>query len=223
MTDEHLEYIQIDTAPGPRFTVIWLHGLGADGHDFESIVPELRLPGTMPVRFIFPHAPIQPVTINGGMAMRAWYDIVAMDLSVGADETGIRQSMDRLRGLIQATVDAGIAARHIVLAGFSQGGVIAMQTGLAYPRRLAGIMALSTYVALPGAIDSDAAKANAQIPIFMAHGRFDPVIPITLGRQSKDLLVEAGYPVQWQEYPMQHSVHPDEIRDLGDWLKHLFE
>lgn len=221
MAGELLDFIQQDTGTDPRFAVIWLHGLGADGHDFEPIVPELGLSGATAVRFIFPHAPVQPVTINGGMAMRAWYDIAYMDLSAEVDTIGINQSSDHLRRLIQHTVDSGIPSERIVLAGFSQGGVIALHTGLLYRQKLAGIIALSTYVAVPEAIQRSASGANKNIPIFMAHGRFDPVIPCNLGEQSRDFLEKAGYAVQWHEYPMEHSVYPDEIRDLADWLKEL--
>lgn len=221
MAGELLDFIQQDTGTDPRFAVIWLHGLGADGHDFEPIVPELGLSGATAVRFIFPHAPVQPVTINGGMAMRAWYDIAYMDLSAEVDTIGINQSSDHLRRLIQHTVDSGIPSERIVLAGFSQGGVIALHTGLLYRQKLAGIIALSTYVAVPEAIQRSASGANKDIPIFMAHGRFDPVIPCNLGEQSRDFLEKAGYAVQWHEYPMEHSVYPDEIRDLADWLKEL--
>jgi phospholipase/carboxylesterase len=219
MAEQTLDFIQHDTGADPRHAVIWLHGLGADGHDFEPIVPELNLPASTPVRFIFPHAPTQPVTINGGMVMRAWYDITGMDLSAGVDEAGINRSAAHLRRLAQAAVDSGIASEHIVLAGFSQGGVIALHTGLQYPEPLAGIIALSTYVAMPDTIRESASDANREIPIFMAHGRFDPVIPHSLGRQSADFLAGRGYPVQWHDYPMEHAVHPDEIRDLGDWLR----
>lgn len=219
MTETLLDFIQKDTGADPESAVIWLHGLGADGHDFEPIVPELGL--SAPVRFIFPHAPTQPVTINGGMVMRAWYDITAMDLAVSIDSGGIRQSSEYLGSLIQATVDAGIPPSRIVLAGFSQGGVIALHTGLKHPETLAGIIALSTYVALPEEIQRDAGGANRNIPIFMAHGRYDPVIPCSLGERSRDFLIQEGYPVQWHEYPMEHSVYPDEIRDLADWLNRL--
>lgn len=218
MAEQVLDFIQQNTGAEPRHAVIWLHGLGADGHDFEPIVPELRLPGSTPVRFIFPHAPTQPVTINGGMVMRAWYDITGMDLSSAVDEAGINRSAAHLRRLIQATVDSGIPAGRIVLAGFSQGGVIALHTGLQYTEPLAGIIALSTYVALPATLKEAVSDANAAIPIFMAHGRFDPVIPYSLAVQSRDFLAAEGYNVQWQEYPMEHAVHPDEIRDLGEWL-----
>lgn len=223
MAEQTLDFIQQDTGPDPRYAVIWLHGLGADGHDFEPIVPELGLNDSIPVRFIFPHAPAQPVTINGGMVMRAWYDITGMDLSAGVDEAGINRSAAHLQRLIQAAVDSGISAAHIVLAGFSQGGVIALHAGLQYPEPLAGIIALSTYVAVPEAIRESASDANKAIPIFMAHGRFDPVIPYPLGKRSGDFLMEQGYPLQWHEYPMEHSVHPQEIRDLGNWLGELLD
>lgn len=218
MSEELLDCIQHDTGIDPEIAVIWLHGLGADGHDFEPIVPELGLSGSTAARFIFPHAPTQPVTINGGMVMRAWYDITAMDLGASVDADGINRSTDHLRRLVGATVDSGIPAERIVLAGFSQGGVIALHTGLQYEDRLAGIIALSTYVALPDAVQRSAGDANRDVPIFMAHGRFDPVIPCSLGERSRDFLIKEGYPVQWHEYPMEHSVYPDEIRDLADWL-----
>jgi phospholipase/carboxylesterase len=218
MADQILDFIQQDTGAEPLHAVIWLHGLGADGHDFEPIVPELGLPASTPVRFIFPHAPTQPVTINGGMVMRAWYDITGMDLSAGVDEAGINRSAAHLRRLIQATVDSGIPTERIILAGFSQGGVIALHTGLQYTEPLAGIIALSTYVAVPETIRETGSDANSAIPIFMAHGRFDPVIPYALAQRSRDFLTGLNYPVQWHEYPMEHAVHPQEIRDLGEWL-----
>lgn len=221
MAEELLDFIQLDTGADPEFAVIWLHGLGADGHDFEPIVPELGL--TRAVRFVFPHAPMQPVTVNGGMVMRAWYDIVGMDFGADVDTIGINQSSAHLRRLIQNTVESGIPSDRIILAGFSQGGVIALHTGLLYPDKLAGIVALSTYVAIPEAIQRSASEANREIPIFMAHGRFDPVIPYSLGQQSKDFLAEAGYPVQWHAYPMEHSVHPEEIRHIADWLNDLID
>jgi phospholipase/carboxylesterase len=218
MTEELLDFIQRDTGPEPRLAVIWLHGLGADGHDFEPIVPELRLPQDTAVRFIFPHAPMQPVTINGGMVMRAWYDITAMDLGSAVDAEGISRSADHLNRLLQATIDSGFAPENIVLAGFSQGGVIALHTALRHPERLAGIIALSTYVALPEQLRESASEANRNLPIFMAHGRHDPVIPFALAERSRDFLLAQGYPVQWRDYPMEHAVHPEEIRDIADWL-----
>lgn len=221
MSEELLECIQRDTGADPDTAVIWLHGLGADGHDFEPIVPELGLSGSTGIRFIFPHAPTRPVTINGGMVMRAWYDITAMDLGASVDADGINQSVDHLRRLVRATIESGIAPERIVLAGFSQGGVIALHTGLQYEDRLAGIVALSTYVALPEALQRCVSDANRDVPIFMAHGRYDPVIPCSLGERSRDFLLQEGYPVQWHEYPMEHSVYPDEIRDLAGWLNEI--
>ena len=221
MAEELLEFIQRDTGSNPRFAVIWLHGLGADGHDFEPIVPELGL--STPVRFIFPHAPMQPVTVNGGMVMRAWYDIKAADIDAEVDTAGINQSAAHLRRLIQATVDSGIPAERIILAGFSQGGVIALHTGLLHEEGFAGIIALSTYVAIPDAIERSSARANRDVPIFMAHGRFDPIIPFSLAEQSRDFLLDQGYPVQWHGYPMEHSVHPDEIHQLAEWLGNIID
>lgn len=221
MTETLLDCIQQDTGAGPRYAVIWLHGLGADGHDFEPIVPELGASVSTPMRFIFPHAPTQPVTINGGMVMRAWYDITAMDLSAAVDADGINRSSRHLEHLVGAAVDSGFPPERIFLAGFSQGGVIALHTGLQYPDRLAGVIALSTYIALPGAVQQSASDANRTLPIFMAHGRYDPVIPCSLGERSRDFLAREGYPVQWHEYPMEHSVYPDEIRDLAEWLNEL--
>lgn len=218
MSEELLDFIQRDTGPEPRLAVIWLHGLGADGHDFEPIVPELHLPQDTPVRFIFPHAPMQPVTINGGMVMRAWYDIMAMDLGSAVDAEGIDRSASHLSRLVAATVDSGFAPERIVLAGFSQGGVIALHTGLQHPQRLAGIIALSTYVALPEQLQESASDANRNLPVFMAHGRHDPVIPFALAERSRDFLLAQGYPVQWRDYPMEHAVHPEEIRDIAAWL-----
>lgn len=219
MTENLLDFIQRDTGPEPQWAVIWLHGLGADGHDFEPLVPELGLPTTPALRFIFPHAPSQPVTINGGMVMRAWYDIAALDLSAQVDAAGIERSIGHLGALLAATADGGIPAERTVLAGFSQGGVIALHAGLAHPQRLAGIIALSTYVALPEFVQDSATSANRELPIFMAHGRQDPVIPVTLGERSRDFLLKQGYPVQWQAYAMEHAVCREEIDDLAGWLR----
>lgn len=202
-------------------SVIWLHGLGADGHDFEAIVPELQLPEGSPVRFIFPHAPEQAVTINQGYVMRAWYDITSLDFNAAQDAAGIRQSAEQLAALIESEHQRGIAYDRIVIAGFSQGGVIALQTGLRFPHRLAGIMALSTYLALPETLATEASQVNQEIPIFMAHGIDDDIVPYVLGEISKQQLVKQGYPVEWQSYPMGHSVHPDEINDISAWLRQV--
>lgn len=213
-----LEYIQRQTGGDPTYAVIWLHGLGADGHDFEPIVPELNLAAEPAVRFIFPHAPMRPVTINGGMVMRAWYDITGMEMIREEDAAGITSSARQVSALIEEQNQAGISTDHIVLAGFSQGGAIALHTGLRHPQPLSGIMALSTYVPLASKLASQAHQANRNTPIFMAHGIHDPVIPLALGENSRTQLEALGYPVEWHTYSMQHAVHPDEIRAIGNWL-----
>ncbi|MCG6877464.1 MAG: alpha/beta hydrolase fold domain-containing protein [Betaproteobacteria bacterium] len=213
-----LETLEIETAPDPQASVIWLHGLGADGHDFEPIPHELDLaPAT--VRFVFPHAPMMPVTINQGFVMRAWYDIVATDLGRREDEAGIRASQAALEELVARERERGIPARRIVLAGFSQGGAIALQTGLRHPERLAGIMALSCYVPIASTVAGEAHAANRDVPIFMAHGDLDPVVPIARARESRALLEGLGYPVEWHEYRMPHSMCVEEIAQLGAWLR----
>ena len=212
-----LETVEIETVREPRAAVIWLHGLGADGHDFEPIVPELGMPAAAPgVRFVFPHAPLQPVTINGGAVMRAWYDVTGDGRQ---DAAGIRSSQARVEALIARERARGVAARSIVLAGFSQGGAIALQTGLRHPERLAGILALSTYLPLPDTVADEAHAANRDVPIFMAHGTQDPLIPLSWATRSRDHLVALGYAVQWREYPMPHSVCAKEIEDVGRWLR----
>lgn len=213
-----LEAIEIETAPAPGAAVIWMHGLGADGNDFAPVVPELELPPTLAVRFVFPHAPLQPVTINGGAVMRAWYDVLDLDGARGEDERGLRASQARVEALIERERARGIPARRIVLAGFSQGGAIALQTGLRHPARLAGLMALSSYVPLARTLAAEAAPANRDVPIFMAHGTGDPLIPIARARRSRDRLLEQGYRVTWREYPMPHTVCAEEIGDIAAWL-----
>jgi phospholipase/carboxylesterase len=198
-----------------------LHGLGADGNDFVPVVPELDLTGVGPVRFVFPNAPMRPVTINNGYVMRAWYDISFGDLEGNtrkADEKGVRESQAQIGQLIARENGRGIAASKIVLAGFSQGGAIALHTGLRYPETLAGVMALSTYLPLAESFAKEASPANAKTPVFMAHGTQDPVVPYAMGRGSRDLLQQAGYALEWQEYPMQHSVCLEEVADIGRWL-----
>jgi len=217
-----LDYLQRDLGEDPEYTVIWMHGLGADGHDFEPIVPELNLSPATSVRFIFPHAPEQPVTINGGMVMRSWYDILSMEIARQVDEAGIDQSVALVKELVAQELDRGIRSDHILLAGFSQGGAIALQTGLQYDQPLLGILALSTYLPLPERILDGGYTANQSTPIFMGHGTHDPVVPMALGRQSCDSLIEQGYNVEWHSYPMQHSVNMDEIRDVGAWMMRLF-
>jgi phospholipase/carboxylesterase len=212
-----LETIEIETGRAPRAAVIWLHGLGADGHDFEPIVPELGLPASLPVRFIFPNAPQRPVTINMGMRMRAWYDILQMG-GGPEDEAGIRESQGAIGQLISNQVEQGIPADRIVLAGFSQGGAIVLQTALRHPVRLAGVMALSTYLPLAAKLETERSAANRDLPVFMAHGLHDPMIGIDRAARSRDALVALGYPVEWRDYPMPHSVCPEEIGDIAAFL-----
>ena len=217
MNTKPLETIEIATGPAPSASVIWMHGLGADGHDFEPIVPELGLPGILQVRFIFPNAPVRPVTLNMGMAMRAWYDII--EIGGGREDgEGLRASQAAIEQLIAAEVARGIPASRIVLAGFSQGGAVAFQTGLRHPQRLAGIMALSTYLPLAGTVEDERSAANRDLPVFMAHGSVDPMISISRAQQSRKMLEALGYPLEWHEYPMPHSVCPQEITDISDWL-----
>jgi phospholipase/carboxylesterase len=214
-----LEAIQLDTGPNPQHCVIWMHGLGADGNDFAPVVPELGLPPPAAIRFLFPHAPMQPVTINGGMVMRAWYDILATDLARRADETGLRNSQHLIEDMLAHVEQSGIKSANTVLAGFSQGGAIALQTGLRYRERIAGIMALSTYLPLAETVAAERSAANRQVPIFMAHGMQDPVISFAHAKASRDQLVELGYPVEWHEYPMPHSVCLEELQAIGAWLR----
>ncbi|MBK8738550.1 MAG: dienelactone hydrolase family protein [Betaproteobacteria bacterium] len=218
MPDELLASLELETRPDPDAAVIWMHGLGADGNDFVPIVGELELPEDLGIRFIFPHAPMRSVTINGGMVMRAWYDIVGSDLTNRGDEAGIRDSQRRIEQLIAREKARGIAASRLVLAGFSQGGVIALQAGLRHPERLAGIMALSTYLALPQALASEAHRANSDVPIFMAHGTADPMIRLDWADASRRALQAQGYAIEWHTYPMQHSVCIEEVGDLDAWL-----
>ncbi|MFZ9150203.1 MAG: alpha/beta hydrolase [Burkholderiales bacterium] len=216
-----LETIELETAANPTAAVIWMHGLGADGNDFVPIVNEIDLSGAPGIRFIFPHAPTRPVTINNGYVMRAWYDISFGDLDGNtrkADEKGVRESQAQIGQLIARENGRGIATCKIVLAGFSQGGAIALHTGLRYPERLAGVMALSTYLPLAESFTKEATPANAKTPVFMAHGTQDPVVPYAMGRGSRDLLQQAGYALEWQEYPMQHSVCLEEVADIGRWM-----
>ena len=213
-----LDAIEIETAPAPHATVIWMHGLGADGHDFVPIIPELDLPQALAVRFVFPHAPMRPVTINAGMVMRAWYDV--LELGGGReDEAGVRASQILVEALIAREKSRGIPADRIVLAGFSQGGVMALQNGLRHPERLAGIMALSCYVPLARTFAAETTAANRDVPIFMAHGIYDDLIPVARARRSRDLLLGLGYGVEWREYPMPHSVSGEEVGDISRWLQ----
>ena len=212
--------VEVTTGENPAGSIIWLHGLGADGHDFEAIVPELRLPAGLSLRFVFPHAPVQPVTINGGMAMRSWYDIRSFDSDDRADRDGLLKSSALLEDLIAREIERGIEPDRIVIAGFSQGGAVAIHTALQTEHHIAGLMALSTYMALPE--DAENAACRKDLPIFMAHGSFDPVLQIDWGRSSADKLTEKGYTVDWHEYPMAHAVCPQEIADISQWLSNVF-
>jgi len=222
-----LETVELESGDNPGGSVIWLHGLGADGHDFEAIVPELRLPETLHLRFVFPHAPLRPVTINAGMTMRAWFDILSLERHGPVDEAGIRDSAAMLEALISREQERGIETGNIVVAGFSQGGAIAMHTALRSTRKLAGLMALSTYLPLPSYFQTevieDPGAGDKALPIFMAHGTFDPLLPRQLGRDSADLLQASGFEVEWHEYPMAHAVCAEEIADIRRWLLSLFE
>jgi phospholipase/carboxylesterase len=222
MSEKLLESIEIETGDKPSAAVIWMHGLGADGNDFVPIVHEFDLAGAPAIRFVFPHAPMQPVSINNGYVMRAWYDVKWGDLegkSKQADEQGVRASQAAIEALIERESSRGIAAEKIVLAGFSQGGAIALQTGLRHPKKLAGVMALSTYLPLAETVAQEASQVNRATPIFMAHGTQDAVIPFEMATRSRDALVQHGYKVEWHEYPMAHSVALEEISDVAEWLK----
>jgi len=214
---ELLDAIEIETVKNPTASVIWLHGLGADGNDFAPIVPELRLPKAG-IRFVFPHAPVRPVTINAGMRMRAWYDI-ADGANRREDERGVRASQVLIEALIAREKERGTKAGRLVLAGFSQGGAIALHAGLRDPERIAGIMALSAYVPVGEKLSAERSTANRDVPIFMGHGSDDPIIPLVRAEQSRNLLKSLGYPVEWHEYGMPHSVCPEELTDIGTWLR----
>jgi len=214
-----LEAVIIEPPSVHGASVIWLHGLGADGHDFEPIVPELGLPEDHGIRFIFPHAPVRPVTINAGMAMRAWYDVKSQDLRRQEDAEAIEDSKEIINRFIAAEIRNGIPAHRIILAGFSQGGAITLHSGLRYPERLGGLLALSCYLPLPGRLAAEKSAASLTVPILMLHGVFDPLIPVTTGQQSFELLKHFGYNIEWRTYPMQHSVCMEEVEDIGRWLQ----
>ncbi|HLW24143.1 MAG TPA: alpha/beta hydrolase-fold protein [Steroidobacteraceae bacterium] len=212
-----LETIEVETAPSPQAAVIWLHGLGADGHDFEPVVPQLVRGRERAWRFVFPHAPVQAVTINGGMRMRAWYDIRGLERTATEDLEGFQRSDASVRALIEREAARGIPSSRVVLAGFSQGGAVALYSGLRYPQRLAGLMALSCYLPLRGALH-ECTEANAGVRIFMAHGLSDGVLPLALGAASRRALEARGYAVEWHQYPMAHSVCPAELEDIREFL-----
>ena len=216
-----LPCVELETGPHADASVIWLHGLGADGNDFVPIVEEMKLPANLSIRFVFPHAPVRPVTINNGVPMRAWYDLYAADLANRADVLGVTQSQVHVEALIAREKTRGIAASRIVLAGFSQGGAIALHTGLRHAERLAGIVALSTYLVMADRLQADASPANRDLPIFMAHGTQDPMIRLAWAETSRRSLVAAGYAVEWHTYPMPHSVVWEEIAAARDFLARL--
>ncbi|MEO8740663.1 MAG: alpha/beta fold hydrolase [Casimicrobiaceae bacterium] len=219
MPDTVLQSIELETGPKPTGSVVWLHGLGADGNDFVPVVPELKLPPTLPLRFVFPHAPTRRVTINNGMPMRAWYDIAGADFNNRADIAGVQQSQKQIEQLIAREVERGIAAARIVLAGFSQGGAIALYAGVRYRERLAGILALSTYLVAADKLAIEAASVNRDVPIFMAHGTADPMIRLAWAEASRKALETGGYRVVWHTYQMEHSVCLEEIQAISAWLQ----
>lgn len=214
-----LPAVEIATGPQPTHAVIWLHGLGADGHDFEPVVHEFDASRLPPTRFVFPHAPMRPVTINAGYVMRAWYDLVSLDFTeVREDPAGVRESAGQVEALVAREHARGVADGRIVLAGFSQGGAVALHAGLRHPGRLAGILALSTYLPLVDTLEREAAPANLDVPIFMAHGEHDGVIPYAFAEQSGRFLKAQGYPLEWRAYRLEHGVCMEELRDIEDWL-----
>lgn len=218
----HLKQTEFDITLEPEApataSVLWLHGLGADGSDFVPVVEELRLPDATPVRFIFPHAGLRPVTVNAGYVMRAWYDIKSFTPEGRADAAGLASSVQRVNRYLESETDRGVAAERIVLAGFSQGGAVALSAGLRYSRRLAGVLALSCYVPFPARLAAERSAANADVPLLLCHGIWDPVVPMTMGVEARDVLRREGYPVEWREYPMQHEVCAAEISEIGRWL-----
>lgn len=218
MNQETLECIEIETGHNPQHAIIWLHGLGADGNDFAPVVPQLPLEGAPAIRFIFPHAPVQPVTINGGMAMRSWYDIYTQDLVRREDGSGIKESESAVRSLIARENIRGIPTKNIILAGFSQGCAMTIHTGLRLDESLAALICLSGYLPLIDQIDSERNAANQKTPIFMAHGAMDPVVPIARAEDSKQKLTELGYEIEWHTYPMPHSVCIEEIQAIGNFI-----
>lgn len=220
MNDQLLDAIELATGDNPVASVIWLHGLGADGSDFVPVVSELGLPENLPVRFIFPHAPAIPITCNNGYVMRGWYDIIHFDqINREADSFGVVRSVEAIRQLIRHENERGIPSDRIILAGFSQGGAIAYTAGLTHPEKLAGIVALSTYIPAPELIEEDLAEANKSTPIFAGHGGMDPIVPVTLGKAAYEKLAVAGYPISWHTYPMQHSVCMPEIVAIGEFIQ----
>lgn len=222
MTAE-LDYVEIHPTTEHRYSLIWMHGLGADGHDFEGIVPALKLPKNHGIHFVFPNAPVQAVTINGGMKMPSWYDILEMSLERKVDIDGIYQSAATIVRFIEKEIAAGIPAENIALAGFSQGGVIALHTGLRFPQKLAGILALSTYLPTVEQLKTEKAPANQSTPILMVHGTHDPVVSLQTAQQAFDALKKQKYPIEWLTYPMEHAVCPEEIQRIAAFISTVFK
>jgi phospholipase/carboxylesterase len=216
---ELLENIEVDTAPNPEIAIIWLHGLGADGNDFVPIVRELDLAGLPAIRFVFPHAKTMPVTINGGYVMRSWYDILGTELTRREDEGGLRASQLAVEALIEREKSRGIPASRIILAGFSQGCAMTLQTGLRHPEKLAGMMCLSGYLPLAGLVGAERSEASLSTPIFMAHGVQDPVVPFARAEESRKVLESLGYGLEWHTYPMQHTLCLEELQDIAKWIR----
>jgi phospholipase/carboxylesterase len=214
-----LEHIQVETGPNPTAAIIWMHGLGADGNDFVPLVQELDYTGLPAIRFVFPHANTMPVTINGGYVMRAWYDITGAELTRREDEAGLRASQRSIEALIAREKERGIPASKIILAGFSQGCAMTLQAGLRHPEQLAGMLCLSGYLPLADKTAAERTAESLSVPIFMAHGRQDPVVPFARAEQSRDVLKSLGYQVEWHEYMMQHSLCIEEVRDINAWLR----
>lgn len=220
MSEKRLSAVRVGPTDA-SYSVIWLHGLGADGHDFEPIVPDLEFSHKSKTRFIFPHAPSRPVTLNNGFVMPAWYDLMATNIDAKQDEAGIRQAAQWISDLIDDEIKQGVPSEHIIVAGFSQGGAIALHTGLRYSKKLAGILALSTYLPLHDKLASEASEVNKRIPILMAHGRDDQVIPLPLAEASRQHLMDLDYKIDWRTYHMGHSVLPEEIDDISQWCEQL--
>ena len=218
MSPSLLSCVEVEPSTPARAAVIWLHGLGADGHDFEPVLPWLGLPADHGIRFVFPHAPTMPVTLNQGMVMPAWYDIAEIDLSRRHDREGILRSREAVRGLVARENQRGVPSNRIVIAGFSQGGAVALDTALRHREPLAGIVALSTYLVLEDELVAERAPENAATAVLQVHGTLDPMVPVDRGRAARDRLVSLGQPVHWQEYPMQHEVCPEELELIGTWL-----
>ncbi|MDH5766383.1 MAG: alpha/beta hydrolase [Gammaproteobacteria bacterium] len=213
-----LEYLELVIGSNPDASIIWLHGLGADGHDFEAMVPELNLPDSCNIRFIFPHAPFRPITLNNGYMMRGWYDIQSLEFGKQEDRAGIEESEQQLLDLINNEITRGIPAERIILAGFSQGGAIILYTGLRYKKPLAGLLALSTYLPLADSLPEQSRPANKSTPLFMAHGTDDNIVNYLYGVQTRQALLQQGYTIEWHDYPMAHSVCMDEIAHIRDWI-----